>query len=90
MIINGKEVTTQIQGVLEFLKTGKPLSQDLAYTKIGTQRLGAIIYQLRHKFGYNIKNIQCNEKNRFGNNVSFVKYFLVNTKEEQEMIAANG
>tara|TARA_R110000765_G_scaffold240581_1_gene342898 strand:- start:107 stop:379 length:273 start_codon:yes stop_codon:yes gene_type:complete len=90
MRINGIKCTTQKEGVLQYLKTGKPLSQEIAYKEIGTQRLADIIFQLRSKVGYTIKNIQCKGFNRFGNSVSFVKYFLVDTKEEQAMLEANG
>ena len=53
-IINGVECKTQKQAVIEFLKTGKPLSQAEAYEICGSQRLGNIIYLLR-KQGYKIE-----------------------------------
>ena len=86
MIINGKECKTQLEAVLQYMKGGAPLSQEQAYDKIGTQRLGDIVYRLRG-LGYDIKNIQCKGNNRFGNRVSYVKYFLANTQKEIEAIA---
>ena len=85
MIINGIKCKTQLDAVLQYLKKGKSIDQEEAYSEIGTQRLADIIYKLR-KIGYNIKNIKCSGKNRFGNSVSFVKYFLTDTLEEQSMI----
>jgi len=86
MIVNGRQCKTQMEAVLQHLKMGKPLSQETATELYGTQRLGAIIFDLRHKVGYDISNIDCKGKNRFGNSVSFVKYFLDNTTEEQNRI----
>ena len=67
---------TQKEAVLQHLKTGKTLTQEEAYNKIGTQRLGAIIFNLR-KDGYAIESIPLKGKNRFGNNVNLCKYCLV-------------
>ena len=72
----------QTTAVLNYLKTGKALCQEEAYEKIGTQRLGAIIYNLRHKYGFDIYSIKSKGKNRFGNSVNFVKYQLGNTQEQ--------
>tara|TARA_R100001369_G_scaffold68576_1_gene96173 strand:+ start:43 stop:324 length:282 start_codon:yes stop_codon:yes gene_type:complete len=85
MKINGIQCKTQLDAVLVYMKQGKTITQEEAYLKIGTQRLGDIIYRLRG-LGYSINNIQCNGTNRFGNNVSYVKYFLADTPEEQSMI----
>lgn len=82
MIINGIKCNTQTEAVLQYLKTGKPLDQAKAYELIGTQRLGAIIYNLRHKVGYHIVNIKSKGFNRFGNDTNYTKYALVNTGEE--------
>lgn len=86
MIVNGIECRTQTEAVLQHLKMGKPLSQEEATELYGTQRLGAIIYNLRHKVGYSITNIDNVGINRFGNSVSFVKYMMVNTTEEQNRL----
>tara|TARA_R110000744_G_scaffold193495_2_gene312396 strand:+ start:110 stop:385 length:276 start_codon:yes stop_codon:yes gene_type:complete len=86
MNINGIKCKTQLEAVLQYMQGGTPLSQEAAYKKIGTQRLGDIIFRLRG-LGYNIQNINCKGSNRFGNSVSFVKYFLANTKEEIDAIA---
>ena len=81
----------QTEAVLGYLKTGRPLSQEEAYDIIGTQRLGAIIYNLRHKMGFDIASINCKGKNRFGNPTSFVRYHLANTQSQiKEIEERNG
>ena len=82
MIINGIKCKTQLEAVLQYMQGGTPLSQEVAYDKIGTQRLGDVIFRLRG-LGYNIQNINC----KGSNSVSFVKYFLANTREEIEALA---
>tara|TARA_Y100000401_G_scaffold112787_1_gene112653 strand:+ start:415 stop:690 length:276 start_codon:yes stop_codon:yes gene_type:complete len=86
MIVNNKQCRTQTEAVLQHLKMGRPLNQQEATELYGTQRLGAIIYNLRHKVGYDIMSLNCTGKNKFGNSVSFVKYMLMNSKEEQNRI----
>tara|TARA_Y100000361_G_scaffold134720_1_gene134014 strand:+ start:357 stop:623 length:267 start_codon:yes stop_codon:yes gene_type:complete len=81
MKVNGIKCKTQEQAVLEYLKTGKPISQDIAYEVVGTQRLGAIIWKLRNR-GYDISSINSKGKNRFGNNVNFCLYHLSMTQEQ--------
>jgi len=80
-IINGVECKTQKQAILEYLKTGKQISQAEAYELCGCQRLGSIICILRKK-GYRIYNVKFEAKNRFGNYTRFSKYALGNTRNE--------
>jgi len=76
MKVNGIECKTQMEAVLQYLKMGNYLSQEKATELCGTQRLGAIIYNLRHKVGYDIKKVDCKGRNRFGNPTNFCKYYL--------------
>lgn len=80
-MINNIECHTQREVVLEHLKMGKQITQEDAYTLCGSQRLGAIIFNLR-KEGYNIYNLDIKGKNRFGNTCNYVKYMLTNTQEQ--------
>jgi hypothetical protein len=79
--IKGQKCKTQTDAVLTYLKTGKQLTQEEAYDLVGTQRLGAIIFNLRKK-GYSIYSLKVKGFNRFGNHTNFVKYHLGNTGEE--------
>ena len=85
ILINDVECHTQKEVVLQYLKTGKQLTQEQAYELCGSQRLSDIIYKLRKK-GYSIYNILVKGTNRFGNNTNFVKYMLTNTREECNII----
>ena len=85
IIYEGVECKTQAEVVLTHLKKGKQITQEQAYELCGSQRLGAIIFNLRKK-GYNIYNLDVKGKNRFGNTTNFVKYMLMNTQEEIENI----
>lgn len=76
MIINGTKCKTQMEAVLAYLKSGNSLTQKQANELCGTERLGAIIYDLRHKVGYDIIREDCTGKNRFGNNTTFGRYSL--------------
>jgi len=81
ILINDVECNTQREVVLEHLKTGKQITQESAYELCGSQRLGAIIFNLR-KEGYSILNIDQTGKNRFGHTTNFVRYMLTNSQEQ--------
>jgi|TARA_R100001530_G_scaffold128817_1_gene98746 hypothetical protein len=76
MKVNGIKCKTQTEAVLQHLKMGKTLTQEQATKLYGTQRLGAIVYDLRHKVGYDVLREDCVGKNRFGNSTTFGKYYL--------------
>ncbi len=42
----------------------------------GATRLSAIIYNLRHKYGMNIKSERVEFTDRFGNKATYCKYLL--------------
>jgi hypothetical protein len=81
IMYEGVECNTQQEVVLAHLKKGRQITQEQAYELCGSQRLGAIIFNLRKK-GYNIYNLDVKGKNRFGNTCNFVKYMLANTQNE--------
>tara|TARA_R110000744_G_scaffold89619_4_gene174215 strand:+ start:5270 stop:5548 length:279 start_codon:yes stop_codon:yes gene_type:complete len=89
IMINGVECNTQTEVVLQHLKKGKQINQEQAYELCGSQRLGAIIFNLRKK-GYAIHNLDSKGKNRFGNTCNYVNYMLVNTQEQITRIETNG
>ena len=76
MKVNGIKCKTQTDAILQHLKTGSSITQSEALELYGTQRLGAIIYDLRHKVGYDILRVDVTGKNRFGNFTTFGKYYL--------------
>ena len=86
MIVNNKKCTTQRECVLEYLKQGKQIDSDTAWKNFGIQRLSAIMYNLKHRDGFNIMSIDRKGTNRFGRSCVFSLYFLANTIEEIEQI----
>tara|TARA_R110002051_G_scaffold103198_1_gene174935 strand:- start:2983 stop:3228 length:246 start_codon:yes stop_codon:yes gene_type:complete len=76
MKVNGIKCKNQTEAVLQYLKGGKYLDQTTATKLFGTQRLGAIVYDLRHNIGYNVEKVDCKGRNKFGNPVNFCKYYL--------------
>jgi hypothetical protein len=47
-----------------------------AIREFGATRLSAIIYNLRYKEGLNIITKNVNDKNRYGDPVSYARYYL--------------
>ena len=76
---------TQQNVILEELKSGRPINQKMAYDLCGSQRLGAIIFNLR-KIGYDIMTINTTGINRFGRKTTFAMYHLSNTQEQIKRI----
>lgn len=69
---------SQRKEVLMYLQTHKKgISQLEATNKFGATRLSAIIYDLRHKYGYNIKAVDVKTKNRYGHTTMYSRYVLV-------------
>lgn len=75
-----KEKKNQTTEVLKYLQSGKYLTQDIAGKLFGTQRLGAIIFNLR-KRGHDIRTVMIDGKTRYGDTVKFAKYIYVNEEE---------
>lgn len=66
---------TQTQAVLEWLQTHASISSMEAIKNFGTTRLSAIIFNLR-KAGYDIETVTCEGTDRFGNKMTFARYYL--------------
>lgn len=66
---------TQTQAVLDWLKTHASISSMEAIKEFGATRLSAIIFNLR-KRGYNIETVKCEGTDRFGNKMTFARYYL--------------
>lgn len=71
---------TQIQMVLDVLKSGDSITSMEAFNEFGITRLSSIIYDLRKK-GYEIASENIEITNRFGNKVQFARYRLVGQAE---------
>lgn len=73
-----KTRNSQLKAVRDYLISNpQGLTQDDAKELCGTTRLGALIYILRHKEGYTIKNEYRKMKNRYGNTCRCAVYHMV-------------
>ena len=64
------------KAILEWLKKGRGISQQVAYEQFGSMRLGDVIFKLRAK-GYNIETEMVQAKDRYGNMVRYANYWLL-------------
>ena len=62
--------------VLNYLKENGSITSWEAIREFGATRLSAIIYNLRYKEGLNIITKNVNDKNRYGDPVSYARYYL--------------
>ena len=67
---------TQNKAIVAALKAGKHLTDDSAYELCGTRRLSARIKELRD-LGYQIGDIWRDGTSRFGRQMHYKEYFLV-------------
>lgn len=63
------------KAVLQWLQTGAGISSMEAIKQFGATRLSATIFNLRKK-GYNIETVTCDGTDRFGNRMTFARYYL--------------
>lgn len=63
------------KAVLQWIQTGAGISSMEAIKNFGTTRLSAIIFNLR-KAGYDIETVTCEGTDRFGNKMTFARYYL--------------
>ena len=64
---------TQIEDVLNHLKTYEKITSMEAINKFGATRLSDIIYRLRKK-GHDISTLDTVATNRYGNRVNYATY----------------
>ena len=73
---------TKTQAALDWLKTHASISSMEAIQNFGATRLSAIIFNLR-KRGYNIETVRCEGTDRFGNKMTFARYYLRDDADSQ-------
>ena len=76
---------TQCQRVLEYMREHGSICPREADRKLGIMRLGARIFDLKHRFGFTIRSVPETEPNRYGKPSTFARYFLV---AEPDRVAA--
>lgn len=73
---------SQKQRVIKYIKDFGSITPAEAFTELGAYRLSAIIYDLKHKDGYNIKTEIERGKNRYGDSTCFARYSFIEQDEE--------
>ena len=71
-----KKKTTQCDRVLEYLKNHKGITPMDAWNYLGVYRLGARIWDLKHKRGVNITKYMVDVPNRYGETCKVAEYRL--------------
>lgn len=75
---------TQKERILDYIRQFGYITSWQAYQDLGIMQLGARIDQLQ-KEGYEFRTEWENKKNRFGEPVSFKRYYLVENREFTNM-----
>lgn len=73
---------SQTEAIVEHLRTYGHITQLEATKRYGTQRLGSIIHNLRHKMGFGIETEKIHVTNRYGTTSSPAIYHLIKDVEE--------
>lgn len=66
---------TQIERIVQYMQDFGSITTMQAFTDLGICRLGARMSELRN-LGYNINSEFVTSKNRYGDKVSYKKYWL--------------
>lgn len=74
--------TSQLHKVTDWLFRYGNITSMQAIRMFGATRLSAIIYSLRHHYGYNIVTERVQGRNKYGHNVNYAKYILIKEKED--------
>lgn len=76
---------THKERVLEYLEDFGSITSLDAFRDLGNTRLSATIWLLRHEDGYDIDAITESSKNRYGDKVSYFRYYLRGSDFEKQI-----
>ena len=74
--LNTHKESEQTWQVLYHLFFRGSITPKIAADEYGITRLAAVVWKLRHVYGFTISVLDETEKNRFGVNVTFARYYL--------------
>lgn len=74
--------TSQLHKVYDWMFRFGSITSMEAINMFGATRLSAIIYVLRHHYGYNIITKKEKSRNRYGNNCNYARYYLVKENKD--------
>ena len=76
---------TQKDRVLEYIQQFGSITSLDAFRDLGNTRLSASIWLLRHEDGIEIESISESTKNRFGDTVSYFRYYIKGSEFEKQL-----
>lgn len=76
---------TQKDRVLQYIKDFGSITSLDAFKDLGNTRLSASIFLLRHVDLIDIKSINETFKNRYGDKVSYARYYLAGSEFEKQL-----
>ena len=77
--------TTHKERVLKYIQDFGSITSLDAFRDLGNTRLSASIWLLRHEDGLNIDSISESSKNRYGDTVSYYRYYLKGSDFEKQL-----
>lgn len=66
---------SKMKDVLAYMQDAGSITSMEAFP-MGVTRLSAIIFELRHKYGYSIETVEVDGKDRYGHAVQYARYVL--------------
>lgn len=76
---------THKERVLEYMEDFGSITSLDAFRDLGNTRLSASIWLLRHQDNIEIKSINETYKNRYGDKVTYARYYLVGSEFEKQL-----
>ena len=76
---------THKQRVLEYIQDFGSITSLDAFRDLGNTRLSASIWLLRHEDGLDIESINETSKNRYGDKVTYARYYLAGSEFEKNL-----
>lgn len=77
--------TTHKERVLKYMQDFGSITSLDAFRDLGNTRLSASIWLLRHEDGIEIESISESTKNRFGDTVSYFRYYIKGSEFEKQL-----
>ena len=69
-----RKFPTQAQRVLNYIKDFGSITRVQAMADLGIANLPAVIDNLRHRYGHDIKTLEIESHNRYGQKITYAKY----------------
>ena len=76
---------THKERVLEYIQDFGSITSLDAFRDLGNTRLSASVWLLRHEDELDIKSINETTKNRYGDKVTYARYYLAGSEFEKEL-----